>query len=165
MRDHAGDEIMLIVRRGQRDDAPTLARMISDFNAEEGSPGRVDTADVIDLCFAETANYRAFVAEDGDALVGYALVMRYFDTDPCAWCSYMQDLFVVSGKRSQGVGRRLLAAVAKAAIDQGHQELAWHVRDHNQRGRAFYASIGGKEQTPIPVTLSGEALKALAGDG
>jgi GNAT superfamily N-acetyltransferase len=156
--------IMVMVRRGGPDDAPSLARMISDFNEEEGSPGRVNAADVVEICFDLGSIYQAIVAEDGDDLIGYALIMRYFDTEPCAWCSYMQDLFVVSARRSQGVGRHLIAAVAKAALDQEHAILYWHVRDRNKRGRAFYASVGGKEQTPLAVTLEGEALAALAGE-
>ncbi len=153
---------MLQIREGKADDAPSLARMISDFNVEEGSPGRAEAADVIDLCFEPTPFYRAFVAEDGDGLVGYALVMRYFDTDPCAWCSYMQDLFVVPERRSQGVGRHLIARVAKATIEQGHHELSWHVRDRNARGRAFYKDIGGVEQAALTMILGVEALEACA---
>ena len=155
---------MIGIRESCADDAPSLARMINNFNVEEGSPGRVDVTLVKALCFRPTSSYRAFVAEDGDDLVGYAMVMRYFDTDPCAWCTYMQDLFVVAPCRSQHVGRRLLARVAKATIDWGHHELAWHVRDRNRRGRAFYATIGGEEQTALTMTLGGDALTALAKD-
>lgn len=153
---------MVVIRQGRPEDAPSLARMISDFNVEEGSPGRIDATGVADLCLNAASTYRVHVVDDGEALIGYALVMRYFDTDPCSWCSYMQDLFVVAERRSEGIGRRLIAAVAKAAVDQGHPELFWHVRDRNKRGRAFYAAIGGEEQTPIPVILKGDALKARA---
>lgn len=155
---------MLSVRSGLKADTPSLARMISDFNVEEGSPGRIDAGGVTELCFAASPAYRAIVADDGGTLVGYALIMRYFDTEPCVWCSYLQDLFVIPAKRNQGVGRRLIAAVARLAIDQGHQALFWHVRADNDRGRAFYAAIGGIEQTPLPVTLEGKALAALAGE-
>jgi len=151
---------MLHIRKGKADDAPSLARMISDFNVEEGSPGVMDIAAVTDLCLTPRSTYQAFVAEDGDALVGYALVISVFDTDHCAWGSYMQDLYVVSNHRSQGVGRRLIACVAKATIDQGHHELTWHVRDRNKRGRAFYSAVGGEEQAAVLVNLSGEALEA-----
>ncbi len=155
---------MVSIRDGRADDAADLARMISDFNVEEGSPGRIDEAGVQALCFRCDARYHAIVAEEGGDLVGYALVMAYFDTEPCAWCSYMQDLFVCADRRSCGVGRRLVAAAARLTVDQGRHELAWHVRDHNRRGRAFYASIGGAECTPVPVTLSGRSLKALAAE-
>jgi GNAT superfamily N-acetyltransferase len=153
---------MLTIRDGCPGDAADLARMIGDFNVEEGSPGRISADGVVDLCFGDRSLYKPLVAEQDGGLVGYALIMRYFDTEPCAWCSYMQDLFVVSEKRSQEVGRRLIAAAARDALEEGRLELVWHVRDHNSRGRAFYARIGGKEQTPIPVTLSGEALKKIA---
>lgn len=153
---------MLEVRPARPKDASSLACMISDFNLEEGSPGRIDAIGVADLCFATTSTYQAIVAEDGNTLVGYALLMRFFDTEPCAWCSYMQDLFVMPKWRSQGVGRRLIASAARYAVDQDHHALFWHVRQHNRRGRDFYESIGGVEQTPVPVTLEGEALVALA---
>ena len=138
--------------------------MISDFNVEEGSPGRISADGVIDLCFSEGALYQPLVAEQDGELVGYALITRYFDTEYCAWCSYMQDLFVMPERRSQRVGRRLIAAAARHTLEEGRLELFWHVRDHNSRGRAFYRRIGGKEQTPVPVTLSGEALKKIAGE-
>ena len=155
---------MLTIRDGRRDDAVALASMISDFNVEEGSPGRISADGVIDLCFHDRPLYRSLVADyDGD-LVGYALIAQHFDTEFCAWISYMQDLFVTSAWRSQGVGRRLIAAAARHTLDEGRLELAWHVRDQNERGRAFYSRIGGKEQTPIPVTLSGDALNALASE-
>lgn len=154
----------MTIRDGHRDDAADLARMISDFNVEEGSPGRISAEGVIDLCFSDRSLYKPLVAEQDSHLVGYALIMRYFDTEPCAWCSYMQDLFVVSEYRSQQVGRHLIVAAARHTLEEGRFELFWHVRDHNSRGRAFYARIGGKEQTPVPVTLSGEALKQLAAE-
>ena len=64
--------------------------------------------------------------------------------------------------RSQKIGRRLIAAAARNTLEEGRLELLWHVRDCNSRGRTFYARIGGKEQMPIPVTLSGEALNSIA---
>jgi GNAT superfamily N-acetyltransferase len=153
---------VIVIRDGQRADAAELARLISDFNVEEGSPGRLDEAGALEICFDEAAPFHAIVAEDDGDIVGYTLLMRYFDTEPCAWCTYMQDLYVIQGRRSDGIGRRLIAAAAKLTADLGRHALFWHVRDHNHRGRAFYASIGGKEETPIPVTLSGDALSAMA---
>lgn len=156
---------MVTVRDGCREDAQALARMISDFNVEEGSPGRITAEGVEDLCFRDHSLYKPLVAEDERNLVGYALIKSYFDTDPCAWCSYMQDLYVVPERRSQNVGRRLITTAARQTLDQGRHELTWHVRDHNHRGRAFYAGIGGREDMIVPVVLSGEALKRLAKRG
>ena len=153
---------MTIVRDGGKDDAKDLARMISDFNIEEGSPGRLTEAGIHDLCFEERPHFHALVAEDKGELVGYALIMRHFDTEHCAYCSYMQDLYVIRGRRSEGIGRLLVAAAARRTIDLGCLELMWHVRDDNNRGRAFYASIGAEERSPIPVNLSGDALRELA---
>ena len=156
---------MATTRDGRREDASTLARMICDFNMEEGSPGRITAEGVVGLCFQDQSLYKALVAEEEQDLVGYALIKSYFDTDPCRWCSYMQDLYVVPERRSQRIGRHLIAAVARRTLEQGRLELSWHVRHHNRRGRAFYAVIGGREDSVIPVTLGGEALQRLAEDG
>ena len=153
---------MVTIREGRPGDAVDLARMISDFNVEEGSPGRITADGVVELCFADHPLYKPLVADVGGELVGYALIARHFDTEHCAWCSYMQDLFVVPDRRSRRIGRRLIAAAARHTLDKGQIELSWHVRDHNRRGRAFYAGIGAKELTPVPVSLSGEALKRIA---
>ena len=155
---------MVTIRDGRPVDAADLARMISDFNVEEGSPGRITADGVLDLCFSDRGFYKPLVADEGGDLVGYTLITRHFDTEHCAWCSYMQDLFVVSNRRSQCIGRRLIAAAARCTLEDGGVELLWHVRDHNSRGRAFYARIGGEEQTPIPVALSGDALKRIAAE-
>ena len=155
---------MITIRDGRTADVEALARMINGFNIEEGSPGRMTSEGVVDLCFLSQSQYTPVVAEDGDVLVGYALIMRYFDTEPCAWCSYMQDLYVIPDRRGEGVGRKLLASVARSTLEDGRQELLWHVRDHNVRGRAFYRRIGGQEQTPIPVSLSAKALRELAAE-
>lgn len=153
---------MTIVRQGRLDDAADLARMINAFNVEEGSPGRITTEGVVDLCFDRNPLFTPLVADGNDQLIGYALIMRYFDTEPCAWGSYMQDLFVIPDKRSLGIGRRLIAAAARYTLDQNRNGLFWHVRDHNHRGRAFYAGVGAEEQAPIPVTLDGDALRRMA---
>lgn len=156
---------MIAIREGRTAEAADIAEMINDFNIEEGSPGRITPSAVLDLCFADGCLYKPLVAESDGSLVGYALITRYFDTDPCAWCSYMQDLYVKPDWRSRGAGRQLIAAVARHTLDEGHAELLWHVRDHNHRGRDFYARVGGVEQTPLPVTLTGDALQQLAEEG
>jgi len=155
---------MIAIREGKAGDAAPVAQMISDFNIEEGSPGRITSDGVIDLCFCDRPLYKSLVAEEEGDLVGYALITHDFDTATCTWCTYMQDLYVKMDWRSRGVGRRLIAAAARSTLEEERLELHWHVRDRNLRGRAFYTLIGGKEQTAIPVELSGDALKQLANE-
>lgn len=156
---------MVTTRDGIESDAAELAKMISDFNIEEGSPGRITIEGVVELCFGNDPLYTPIVAEDGGKLVGYALIMRYFDTEPCAWASYMQDLFVIADQRSLGIGKQLIKAAARMTRTLGRQYLFWHVRERNHRGRAFYAGVGGQEQTSLAVILSGDALESLVERG
>lgn len=158
------DHVQVVIRPGKVEDVASLVQLINSFNEEEGSPGRVDAADVLDLCFSTGAMYQATVAEVDKAIVGYTLTFSYFDTEPCVWGTYMQDLFVVSGRRSEGIGRQLVAFVARVALAQNHQAVFWHVRDRNKRGRKFYRALGGIEETAIPVVLNGPSLISLAAE-
>ncbi len=159
---HASSRSHYVIRTGDAADAETLARLINMFNEEEGSPGRVGALQVEDLCGSPSSLYQAIVAVTEIEMVGYALTCRYFDTEPCVWQTYMQDLYVVPEGRSQGVGRQLMGFIARQALARDDHAIFWHVRDRNERGRCFYASVGSQEETAIPVLLKGQALRSLA---
>lgn len=54
---------------------------------------------------------------------------------------YLQDLFTDPGRRSQGVGRALIEAVAQRAREAGSPRLYWLTQEHNATARALYDKI------------------------
>ncbi|MGF1477703.1 MAG: GNAT family N-acetyltransferase [Geminicoccaceae bacterium] len=155
---------MVEIRQARVEDADAIAAMTRNFNKEEGGAGRIETVQIHELCFSDRPFYRALVADDGATLVGYALIMPYFDMMPCAWCSYMEDLYVIPMRRNQGIGWLLIAAVAKMAVAEGLNNLYWHALPANTGARRFYASTGAVEGTAIPLALAGDALRTLAAE-
>ncbi len=80
---------------------------------------------------------RALVLTDGEHLLGLAHYLFHASTWGERVC-YLQDLFVDPAQRGQGLGRRLIEAVAGQARSQGAQRLYWLTQAHNATARALY---------------------------
>jgi GNAT superfamily N-acetyltransferase len=102
------------------------------------------------------------VAEGGSGLIGYAAYEETFNTDcgePGLW---LHDIYVDEGARGRGLGRRLMAAVARAAVARGRTSLWWGVYNKNVKARAFYDRLGARDGDARILELDGEALTGLA---
>ena len=74
----------------------------------------------------------------------------------------LEDLYVAPEHRGSGLGRDLLAALARICIERGYQRLEWWVLDWNP-ARGFYETLGARALTEwIPYRVDGEALVRLA---
>ena len=74
----------------------------------------------------------------------------------------MEDLYVTPEARRYGVGRKLLATVAKLAAERGCRRVDLNVLNWNP-ARDFYQRIGFKHlEEWLPYRLTGAALAALA---
>lgn len=104
-----------------------------------------------------------FACVDGTP-VGFALFFHNFSTFLGKPGIYLEDLFVRPAARGQGVGRRLLAWLARTALERGCGRLDWAVLDWNEPSIAFYHSLGAVAQDEwTTMRLSGGALERLAG--
>jgi ribosomal protein S18 acetylase RimI-like enzyme len=74
----------------------------------------------------------------------------------------MLDLFVRPAWRSRGVGRVLVAAVARETVRRGLPCLEWGVRGDNTRARRFYRRLGARIGNARVAGLTGRALTTLA---
>ena len=97
--------------------------------------------------------------------VGFALFFHNFSTFLGKPGVYLEDLFVRPEARGLGVGKRLLAWLARTTIERGCARLEWAVLDWNKPSIGFYASLGAVAQDEwTTFRLSGTALQRLAGD-
>ncbi len=84
----------------------------------------------------------AILAEiDGEA-VGFALFFPTFSTFRGQPGLYLEDLYVKPAYRGRGIGKALLATLAKLAIDRGLGRLEWAVLNWNSPAIEFYRSLG-----------------------
>lgn len=96
--------------------------------------------------------------------VGFALYFRNFSTFLGQPGIYLEDVFVDPPHRGKGIGKALLARLAKVAAERGYGRLDWAVLDWNTPSIEFYRSLGA---VPLDAwtgyRLTGEALARLAG--
>lgn len=80
----------------------------------------------------ENPRFQALIAEWDGRPTGYALFFGYYS----AWAGrrlFLEDLFVREAFRRRGVGKALLAAVARLAIDEHCYGIHWEVLDWNEK--------------------------------
>ena len=86
----------------------------------------------------------ALVAERKARAVGFALFFTTFSTFLCKPGIYLEDLFVEPAHRGHGIGKALLARLARLAVERGCGRLEWRVLDWNEPSIRFYESLGAK---------------------
>jgi GNAT superfamily N-acetyltransferase len=106
---------------------------------------------------------QAIVAEVGGEPVGFALWFATFSTFRGQPGLYLEDIFVKPGYRGRGIGKGLLAAVARLAVEGGHGRLEWSVLDWNAAAIGFYRALGARPMDEWTVyRIDDEALGRLA---
>jgi GNAT superfamily N-acetyltransferase len=95
---------------------------------------------------------------------GFAIWFYNFSTFRGRHGIYLEDLFVKPQLRGKGIGKALLAHLAKRAVAEGCARVEWWVLDWNEPSIKFYESLGAIPMEEWTVfRLTGEPLKKLAG--
>ena len=153
------------IRAATRADGDLVLSFIRDLAEYERLLDQVEASaeDIERVLFA--ANPRAFceIAEHGGEPAGFMLWFYNFSTFRGRHGIYLEDLFVKPQFRGKGIGKALLAHLAKRAVAEGCARVEWWVLDWNEPSIKFYASIGAIAMEEWTVfRLSGEALRRLA---
>ncbi|KAK1787616.1 hypothetical protein P4O66_016114, partial [Electrophorus voltai] len=104
--------------------------------------------------FSQNPFYHCLVAEvpethkstEGHTTVGYVLYYYTYST----WkgrCIYMEDLYVMPDFRERGIGKSLVASIAKVGTEQQCMHLQFSVLDWNKPSLDFYMSKGAQDLT------------------
>jgi GNAT superfamily N-acetyltransferase len=105
------------------------------------------------------------LAECGGQSVGFALFFHNYSTFRARPGIYLEDLYVLPSHRGRGVGKALLKALARIAVERGCARLEWSVLDWNTPAIEFYRSLGAEPQDEwTNFRVSQEALARLALD-
>lgn len=99
----------------------------------------------------------------GDEPVGFALYFHNYSTFLGRPGLYLEDLYVRPHARRLGVGRTLLAHLARIAVHRGCGRVEWAVLDWNAPAIRFYRSIGASPADEWTIfRLTGAALERFA---
>jgi GNAT superfamily N-acetyltransferase len=158
---------MLSIRPATIADVDLLQTLIRELAEFEHFLDMVEItpADLARDGFGEDPRFRALIADWNGEPAGYAFVFNYYST----WAGrglFLEDLFVRERFRGRGIGKALLAEVARIAVAETCYAVHWSVLNWNQRAIDFYKSIAAEFHDQWRgVLLSGEALRELAGKG
>ncbi|MGO4403962.1 N-acetyltransferase family protein [Bosea sp. RAF48] len=114
------------------------------------------------------ANPKVFcdIAEWDGEPVGFAVWFYTYSTFSGCHGIWLEDLYVRPGQRGRGIGKGLIAGLARRCVAENLPRLAWWVLNWNEPSRVFYRSIGAKAQDEWTVKrLEGEALRRLGAEG
>lgn len=93
---------------------------------------------------------------------GLALWFYNFSTFRGCHGIYLEDLFVRPALRGRGIGRALLAGLARRCVTESLGRLEWSVLDWNTPAIEFYRALGAQPMDEWTVyRLTGEPLARL----
>ena len=154
----------MALRRAVRADVAQILRLIRALAEYEKLAHEVvaTEAALADTLFGERPAAEVLLAEEGGRAVGFALFFPNYSTFLARPGIYLEDLFVEPACRGKGLGKALLKAVARIAVERGCGRLEWAVLDWNAPAIGFYRNLGAKPLDDWTVMrLTGEALRKL----
>lgn len=120
-------------------------------------------ADVKRALFGADPKAFAIIAEWDGEPCGFALYFFNYSTFVGRHGVYLEDLFVRETHRGKGIGKALLAELARIAKANDCGRLEWSVLDWNAPSIAFYRSLGAVPMDEWTVfRLADDALARLA---
>jgi GNAT superfamily N-acetyltransferase len=99
-------------------------------------------ADVVRDLFGPNPRVFCDIALWDAAPAGFALWFYNYSTFRGRHGIYLEDLFVEPDYRGRGIGKALLAQLARRCQAEGLSRLEWLVLDWNSPSIAFYKSLG-----------------------
>ena len=153
------------LRQAGRPDAALVLDFIHKLAGYEKLSHEVvaTAADIEDTLFGARPFAEVVIAELDAVPVGFILWFANYSTFLGRPGIHIEDLFVLPQMRGRGIGKCLLAWVARVAHERGWGRVEWSVLDWNEPALRFYASIGAEAKTEwVPQRLAGAALARLA---
>ena len=156
---------LLSIRPATADDVPLIRQLIGELAEYErlADAAQATDDDLRAQLFGAQPAAEVLIGEvDGEA-AGFALFFHNFSTFLGKRGLYLEDLFVRPAFRGSGLGRHLMASLARIAVQRDCGRFEWSVLDWNAPAIGFYRTLGAVGMDEWTVQrLEGEALHALA---
>jgi len=148
-----------------RDDVRLILDFIKELAAYEKLAHEVVATEeiLLETLFGNRPYAEVLIASYDGQPVGYALFFHSFSTFVGRPSLYLEDLFVRPAMRGKGVGKALLAHLARLAIERKCGRFEWSVLNWNKPSIGFYKSLGAQPMDEWTVyRLAGESLERMA---
>jgi GNAT superfamily N-acetyltransferase len=157
----------LRVRPAKPGDAGAILAMIGElalFEREPLSSVEAREEDLLRDCFGPRPCCEVLIGEVEGAVQGFVLFLHNYSTWLGRAGMHVEDLYVRESARRTGLGRKLLAHVARIARERRCKRLDLWVLHWNP-ARKFYEQLGFAELADWrPYRLTGESFARLAAE-
>ena len=155
-----------LIRSATEKDVPIILDLIKQLADYERLSDKVTATEeqVRETLFGERPAAEVLLASSHEETVGFAVFFTNYSTFLAKPGLYLEDLFVKPHARGKGIGKALLAQLAKIALERDCGRVQWAVLNWNKPSLGFYEALGA-----VPLSewttyrLDGEPLKRLAG--
>jgi len=94
--------------------------------------------------FGKNKRFDGYLAFIDKKAVGYAIIFETYSSFLALPTLYLEDIFILPGYRSQGIGRKLFSVCLLEAQKRGCGRMDWVVLDWNKPAIKFYRKIGAR---------------------
>jgi len=158
---------MLQIRAATAEDAACILsfiRALADYEREPEAV-EVDEATLARQLREQPPPFECLIAELSGRPAGFALFFHTYSTWRGKRGLWLEDLFVLSEARRQGIGGALLERLAALALERDCARFEWSVLDWNTPAIDFYRKVGAQVLDHWRICrVTGAALARLAGD-
>jgi len=157
-----------VIRPATPEDLPAILSLVRELAVYEREPDAVTgtLGSYRDCLFPDDGSPTAWahVAEVDGEVVGIAVWFLTFSTWTGRNGIWLEDLYVRPEHRGAGLGRALLAELARICVERGYPRLEWTVLDWNTPALEVYRHLGAAPMDEWTThRLTGDALADLAG--
>ena len=152
------------IERASERDLPLILKLIKDLaEYEKLAHAVVATEATLRESLFEKRAAEVIIGYADDEPAGFALYFQTFSTFLGVPGMYLEDIFVAPEYRRHGLGRALLAQLAKIAVERGYGRLEWTALDWNELAIGFYRKLGARSMDEWTLfRMTGDSLRRLA---
>ncbi|SHF08986.1 Ribosomal protein S18 acetylase RimI [Fodinibius roseus] len=134
-------------------DVPLILSLIKELAAVEEFPFEVTVTaeDLKKNLFGKHPSAEALLVYAGDDLAGFAVFYQTFATTTGQPGLHLDDLYIRSEFQGRGIGRKVLAHLARIAKQRDCVRFEWWVLESNVRAKNFYEKIGARELEELEI--------------
>ena len=133
-----------VIRRAEKEDCKAMMELIRELAVYEKAPEEVtvDFDHFVESGFGEKPVWWAFVAEEQNKVIGFALYYIRYST----WKGqrlYLEDILVNEPWRGKGIGKLLFNRLIEEAKEKKLDGMIWQVLEWNEPAINFYKKYEG----------------------